>query len=82
MSEPLDRDALTQLLARAFDLAWDRYYAAGQGDTISEEIARPALARILVEMAKSGVTEEEALAACGVLHLISLPRGGPENSGA
>jgi hypothetical protein len=72
MSDPLDQEAVTLLLARAFDLAWERYYGVGQGSTISQEIARPKLAAFLVDMMKSGVTEEEALAACGVLHLIAM----------
>ena len=72
---PNDHAPTTMLLARAFDLAWERYYAAGQGDTLPQEIARPKLAAFLVDMMKSGVKEEEALAACGVLHLISLTPG-------
>ena len=67
-----DRDALALLLARAFDLAWMQYYEPGRTGTISEDIARPALATHLVEMAKNGVMDEEALAACGILRLISL----------
>jgi hypothetical protein len=63
--------AITQLLARAFDRAWDRYYRPGRV-TIAPEIARPALATHLVQMAKDGTVEEGALAAGGLLHLISL----------
>ena len=70
---------MTQLLARAFDRAWDRYYRPGRV-TIAPEIARPALATHLVAMAKDGTAEEGALAAGGLLHLISLtpdePPGG------
>jgi hypothetical protein len=62
---------MTQLLARAFDRAWDRYYRPGRV-TIAPEIARPALATHLVAMAKDGTVEEGALAAGGLLHLISL----------
>ena len=62
---------LTQLLARAFDRAWDRYYRPGRV-TIAPEVARPALATHLVQMAKDGTVEEGALAAGGLLHLISL----------
>jgi hypothetical protein len=40
--------------------------------SLSEEIARPELAKCLVEMAKSGVKEEQALAACVVLRLVAL----------
>jgi len=71
MSEPLDRD-LTLLLACAFDLAWEQYYGPGRAGALSEEVARPALAKFLVEMGKSGVREEGALAASGVLHLVGL----------
>lgn len=39
---------------------------------LAEEVARPELAKCLVEMAESGVKEEGALAACGVLHLVAL----------
>jgi len=61
----------TRLLARAFDRAWDRYYRPGR-ITIAPDVARPALANHLVEMAKQGTLEEGALAAAGLLHLISL----------
>ena len=59
------------MLARAFDHAWERYYAPGRA-TIDAEVARPALANHLVEMARDGVTEEGPLATGGLLHLISL----------
>jgi hypothetical protein len=62
---------ITQLLARAFDRAWDRYYRPGRV-TIAPEVARPALATHLVQMARDGTVEEGALAAGGLLHLISL----------
>jgi hypothetical protein len=71
---------LTLLLARAFDRAWDRYYRPGRV-TIAPEIARPALATHLVAMAKDGTTEEGALAAGGLLHLISMtPDEAPDMS--
>ena len=44
---------MTRLLARAFDRAWDRYYRPGRV-TIAPDVARPALANHLVEMAKEG----------------------------
>ena len=72
---PPDQETTTKLLALAFDLAWERYHAAGQGHTVSKEVARRHLAAFLVEMLKSGVREEEALAGCGVLHLIALTPG-------
>ena len=74
MPQPTDRDR-TLLLARAFDLAWEQYYGPGSEGPLAEEVARPALAKFLVEMAKSGINEEGALAAAGVLHLISLTMG-------
>jgi hypothetical protein len=76
MSEPIDRD-LTLLLARAFDLAWEQYYGPNQDGPLPEEVARPALAKFLVDMAKSGVKEERALAASGILHLVALTMGRP-----
>lgn len=76
MSEPIDPE-FTLLLARAFDLAWEQYYGPDYAGSLSEEIARPELAKYLVEMAKSGVKEEEALAACGVLHLVALTMDRP-----
>jgi hypothetical protein len=66
-----DPDETTLLLARAFDRAWARYYRPGRV-TIPPEVARPALAAHLVEMAKDGTADEGALAAGGLLHLISL----------
>jgi hypothetical protein len=68
---PLSDPEMLQVLARAFDRAWDRYYRPGRL-TIPVEEARPALANHLVEMAKAGTLEEDALAAGGVVHLISL----------
>ena len=72
---------LTQLLARAFDRAWDRYYRPGRV-TIAPEVARPALATHLVEMAKDGTVDEGALAAGGLLHLISLTPEEPPGASA
>jgi hypothetical protein len=40
--------------------------------TIAPEIARAALAKHLVEMARDGLTEEGQLSASGLLHFISL----------
>jgi hypothetical protein len=68
----LDEESSTILLARAFDLAWERYYTAGQREAVPKDVARRELAAFLVEMLRSGVTEEEPLAACGVLHLIAI----------
>jgi hypothetical protein len=76
MSEPSDQD-LTLLLARAFDLAWEQYYGPNREGPLPEEIARPALAKFLVDMARSGIREERALAASGILHLVALTMGSP-----
>jgi hypothetical protein len=70
MSEA-DRD-LQIVLARAFDRAWQAYYALGPAPTIPEHVARPALAQRLVTMAKQGIENEDALAAGGLQHLVSL----------
>lgn len=76
MSGPIDQE-FSLLLARAFDLAWEEYYGPDYAGPLSEEIARPALAKFLVDMAKSGVREEKALAACGILHLVALTMDRP-----
>jgi hypothetical protein len=72
---------ITRLLARAFDRAWDRYYRPGRV-TIAPDVARPALATHLVQMARDGVVEEGALAAGGLLHLISLTPDKPPDKSA
>jgi len=59
----MDADELKLLLARAFDRAWALYYRPGRV-TISSDVARPALANHLVQMAKDGVTKEGQLS-CG-----------------
>ena len=71
---PLDMaysDKLTLRLARALDRAWARYYSPGRV-TVLPDIARPALASHLVQMANDGVAEESKLAEGGVLYLNSL----------
>jgi hypothetical protein len=75
MAEPADLD-LAQMLARAFDRAWDRYYLDEIG-TISKETARISLAKHLVAVAREGEKDERALAASGFLHLISLTEPSP-----
>jgi hypothetical protein len=80
MSRPIDDD-LPAILARAFVQAWQGYYLPGRSDAISEEIARPTLAKHLVAMAKEGLNEEAALAEAGLRHLNSLTAG-PNGSGA
>jgi hypothetical protein len=71
MSPPVDRE-YRLFLARAFDLAWNRYYAPGRGHTLAEEITRTALAKYLIARAKEGVKEVDDLAEDGLQHLISL----------
>jgi hypothetical protein len=66
----LDPDELKLVLARAFDRARARY---------SPDVARPALANHLVQMAKDGVTDEGKLAAGDVLHLFSITPDEPGN---
>ena len=77
----LHPDELKLVLARAFDRAWARYYRPGQV-RISPDIARPALANHLVQLAKGGLTDEGKLAAGGVLHLFSITPGERGNSSA
>jgi hypothetical protein len=71
VSERAD-DELKLLLARAFDLAWKRYYRPSRFVAISENDARPALARHLIALAKEGVVSLDALAEGGYLHLVSI----------
>ena len=78
MSEPTDLDH-AQMLARAFDRAWDRYYLDESG-TLSKEVARSSLAKHLVALAKGGEKDERALAASGFLHLISLTEAPPRST--
>ena len=72
MPTAADQDELPAILARAFVQAWQSYYQSGRDDAISEETARPALARHLVAMAKEGVRDEIALAAAGLQFLNSV----------
>ena len=65
-------DEFKLLLARAFDRAWKRYYRPSRVGAISASVARPALAKHLVALAKEGVVSVGALAEGGLLHLVSL----------
>lgn len=71
IEQPLEDSELKVLLARAFDRAWSRYYRPGRV-TIPSEVARPALANQLVRLARTGVTDEDQLAAGGLMHLATL----------
>ena len=66
------QDDLPKILARSFIQAWERYCRSVQGTKVSEEVARPSLAKHLVARANEGMRDEEALATAGLLHLISL----------
>ena len=70
MSERADDEL--KLLALAFDRAWKRYYRSSRIGAISASIARPALARHLIALAKEGVVSLDALAEGGLRHLVSL----------
>ncbi|WP_407158806.1 hypothetical protein [Bradyrhizobium sp. STM 3557] len=64
---------LTKVLVSAFKVAWIDYYGRPEGDcALSIEVARPALARFLVEKSREGITDEASLAAAGLQFLISL----------
>jgi len=57
----------------AFKVAWIDFYGRTESDrSLSIEIARPALARFLVEKSREGITDEATLAAAGLQFLISL----------
>jgi hypothetical protein len=70
MSERADDEL--KLLARAFDRAWKRYFRPSRSGAISESIARPALAKHLIALAKEGLVSLDALAEGGYLHLVSI----------
>jgi hypothetical protein len=70
MSERPDDEL--QLLARAFDRAWKRYYRPSRIGAISESVARPALAKHLIALAKEDVVSFDALAEGGFRHLVSI----------
>ena len=70
------------LLARAFDQAWVDYYVPGRSGTLSKDIVRPMLARHLVTLAREGVDDENALAAAGLRHLLSVTPYRQEGDGA
>jgi hypothetical protein len=70
MSEQPDDEL--KLLARAFDRAWKRYYRPSRIGAISESVARPALAKHLIALAKEDLVSFDALADGGFLHLISI----------
>jgi hypothetical protein len=65
-------DEFKLLLARAFDRAWKHYYRPSRIGAISASVARPALAKHLIALAKDGVVSVDALAQGGLLHLVSL----------
>ena len=78
---PVDQDDdLAARLARAFVRAWERYYVSGRSETVAEDVARPALAKHLVALAKQGVLQEITLAEQGLAYLVSLSAqaSGPE----
>jgi hypothetical protein len=70
MSEGPD-DELKQL-ALAFDRAGRRYYRPSRMGAISASVARPALAKHLIALAKQGVISLDDLAQGGLQHLVSL----------
>jgi hypothetical protein len=72
MSLDFEQDDLPKILARALRRAWKLYDVVGSA-TLSEEVARPSLARHLVRLVKEeGVTDEGSLVAAGLRHLISF----------
>lgn len=68
---PNDDQDIRRSLARAFDRARDGYYRSGPV-TISQDVARTELARKLVQLSKSGVTDEAKLSIAGLRHLYQI----------
>jgi hypothetical protein len=69
---PEGPDEELKLLARAFDRAWKRYYRPSRIGAISASVARPALAKYLIALAKQGIVSLDDLAQGGLQHLVSL----------
>ena len=64
---------LTAILVSAFKVAWIEYYRRPENDCVlSKEVARPALAKFLVEKSRDGLADEGALAVAGLQFLIAL----------
>lgn len=75
MPPPFDvSDDLKQVMARAFDRAWERF--ARPGIVIDTDTMRTALARHIVGMVRDGETDEGRLSAGGFVHLTALQRRG------
>ena len=55
-------------LARAFDAAWEPFIAA-EGESANTDQNRKRLAGRIVELARTGVTNEDELASAGLIHL-------------
>jgi hypothetical protein len=62
----------TSVLVRAFKAAWEFYFQPDRNTSVLECLARPALARFLVDKTKEGITDEASLAAAGLQFLFSL----------
>jgi hypothetical protein len=62
----------TDLLIRAYKAAWDHYFQPGRNGGVLECLARPALAKFLVEKTRQGIHDEPSLAAAGLQYLFSL----------
>lgn len=64
-------DQLTTILARAFDIAWDRIREV-EGTSADTADNRKQLAARLVAMARAGETDEMVLAQAGVIYMCVL----------
>jgi len=63
-----ESDATSAVLARAFDMAWERFLRIEGGEAGTDENRRRLAARI-VALARSGENEEHELAEAGLIHL-------------
>ena len=79
MTQPLDKN-LVNILACAFDTAWQSYYGQHRGDTLPQETARSSLASFLVARAKEGLHDEAALSEQALDYLIGLTPAKPSES--
>jgi hypothetical protein len=64
-------DEMKAALARAFDIAWDRFLQL-EGTKAGTELNRKRLANRIVALARAGETDESALAEAGLINLCVL----------
>jgi hypothetical protein len=67
VSDDVPEQDIRKSLARAFDRAWGNYIRPGQLN-VGHDRARTELARRIVQLSQSGVTDEATFAEAGLRH--------------